>query len=62
MKGKIWYESWTIWANIVGILVIGLQMVLSMNLVIDPEWQALILAVLNLLLRFKTTNGVKLVK
>ena len=55
---KLWFQSWTIWANLIGIVLIILQFVMQINLIIDPEWQALILAIINILLRFKTTTTV----
>ena len=57
---KPFWQSWTIWANIVATVVFVLDRVLQLGLVTDPEVAALLLAVLNLLLRFKTKTGVTL--
>ena len=59
MGVKSWFASTTIWLNLVGIVVIRLQVILGSNLVIDPEIQALILAILNLLNRFRTRSAIK---
>jgi len=59
MGVKSWFASTTIWLNLVGIVVILLQVILGSNLVIDPEIQALILAILNLLNRFRTRSAIK---
>ena len=56
---KLWFQSWTIWANLIGSTVIILQLILQTDLIIDPEWQALILAILNILLRFKTSTALE---
>ena len=57
---KPFYKSKTFWLNIVGILVIVLQYTLSLNLLIDPALQALALAILNILLRFRTDEPIRL--
>lgn len=56
---KPWYKSSTLWLNAAAILAIGLQMVSNSSL-FDPDLQALALAVLNLLNRFRTNTPVKL--
>ncbi len=53
MKEKKWYESSTIWLNIVGVIIIALQMVLQSN-TLNPDVAALILAVLNILNRIRS--------
>ena len=55
---KSFLASSTIWLNAVGIIVIVLQIVTSTSLVVDPEIQALLLAILNLLNRFRTTKRI----
>lgn len=50
---KKWYESTTIWINAAGILLIVLQVVLQTNIGIDPDVQAIILAVINILNRIR---------
>ena len=50
---KMWYQSTTIWINVAGIAVIVLQLLLGMNLGIDPDVQAIILAIINILNRVR---------
>jgi len=57
---KSFLKSKTIWLNIIGLAVIILQSSLSLNLLGDPEYQALALALLNILLRFSTDSPIKL--
>ena len=54
---KPFYRSSTLWLNVVGIAVIAIQFVVDKNLV-DADLQALLLAVLNLANRFRTTGPV----
>jgi hypothetical protein len=56
---KPWYKSSTLWLNIAAIAALGLQYVTNTNL-LDPEFQALVLALLNLLNRFRTSSPVKI--
>lgn len=56
---KPFWKSSTLWLNVVGILVIGLQYITDKNL-LDPDFQTLALAVLNLINRFRTSTPVKL--
>ena len=57
---KPFWKSSTIWLNVVGVLVIVLQLVTSTKLVVDPDVQMVLLAVLNILNRFRTEEPIKL--
>lgn len=57
MNGKKWYESKTLWWNLIGIVAIGLQYIYGAE-VIDAEGQMAILAVINLILRLITTRPI----
>lgn len=56
---KPWYKSSTLWLNVLAFGAIVLQMVTNSDL-LSPDWQALALAVLNLVNRFRTNSPVKL--
>lgn len=60
MATKSWYLSKTLWANIISIIAI---LLVSRGIEIDTESQAVmatcILAVINLILRIKTNQGIK---
>ncbi len=49
---KMWYQSKTLWINILGAVVVLLQYALDQKLV-DPALVTTLLAVLNLVLRLK---------
>ena len=51
--GKKWYLSKTIWANIIALIALVLQVELGKE-VIPAEQQAAILGIINILLRFVT--------
>jgi len=53
------YQSSTLWLNLVGFVIIGLQFLNQLQLPVNAETQALILTVLNFLNRFRTNTGVK---
>lgn len=55
---KKWYRSKTIWANVVGIIAILAQYQTGED-IIPPETQASILAVINVLLRLITKEGIE---
>ena len=57
---KPFWQSKTIILNIVGIIVIFLQVLPNLGLPIDTEFQALILAIVNVLNRFQTSDRVSL--
>lgn len=58
MTDKKWYVSKTLVVNFVAILAILVQLLTSVELPIDPEIQALILAIANAVLRFATNKGI----
>lgn len=53
MKEKKWYQSSTIWINLVGIFTIGLELAVKSNLIPDADVVAIIVSVLNILNRFR---------
>ena len=55
---KPWYHSKTIWLNVIAAIVIIAQM--GFGFVIDPEAQAAIIIVINLILRAATGKGLTL--
>ena len=55
---KKWYESSTILINIIGIIVLALNFIITSNLIPDPEVVALIVAILNILNRFRAPKKV----
>lgn len=54
MESKKFWESKTMIANFLAVIIIGLQIAMSSQM-FDPEVQALLLAAFNLILRMKTT-------
>lgn len=63
VEGVWWAKSWTLWLNIVAFLIPVLEFVTGSNfLPLDPQMYALLLALLNFLLRFKTKQPVTLEK
>lgn len=59
-KAKLFLKSKTIWLNLAGIAVIVLQLVLDTNVIVDVDLQAIALAILNLLVRFRTNEPIRL--
>ena len=58
---KPWYKSWTIIGNIVAILVLVLQATNSVELFgVGTDIQAISVAILNILIRFRTSIGVSI--
>jgi hypothetical protein len=56
-----WFgKSWTIWLNLIAIVIPVLDFVLKTNLIADKDIYALLLAILNILLRFKTKEPISL--
>jgi len=53
---KKWFQSWTLWTNIVGAVCLFLQT--QFGFVVDPKIQGYILFILNVLLRFKTDSPI----
>ena len=56
---KPFWKSSTLWLNAVGITVIGIQFILDKN-ILDADFQTLLLAVLNLINRFRTSSPVSM--
>lgn len=52
IKDKKWYESTTIWINLIGVIVIVLEYFVQSNL-IDPEIGTIILGAINMLNRVR---------
>ena len=59
MKTKAFYESKTFWVNVLGLIVVVLEYIGTINIV-SPEIVASILAVLNLVLRLGVTQNTRL--
>lgn len=55
---KKWYESKTLWLNLIMALGIGTQILTQADLPLDPEWQAFLLAVINAVLRLVTEKRI----
>ena len=54
---KKWYESKTVWINIVAFIALSVQ---SLNgFIISPEEQAALLTIVNLILRVVTNTGIE---
>lgn len=59
MNTKKWYESTTIWINLAGVLVVAIGYVLDFKLVKDTDVVALLMAVANILNRFRAPKKVE---
>lgn len=55
---KMWYESKVLWINIISLMAIVFQIVTNNELVIDAETQALLLGVVNMVLRVVTKDEI----
>jgi len=55
MNTKRWYTSKTLWVNLTAIVALGVQT--EFGYILDAEAQAVILAVINLILRVVTKKG-----
>jgi len=53
LEEKPFWQSSTLWINFLGIVAIALEFALKSNLIPDAEFVALIVAVLNILNRFR---------
>lgn len=58
MEVKKWYQSKTMWVNIIATLAMIVQTYTG-NVVIPVESQALILSLVNIALRFITKSGIE---
>ena len=54
VEAKWYIKSWTVWFNAIALLIPILDVILKYNLIHDKDVYAFVLAVFNLLLRFKT--------
>lgn len=54
-KEKKWFSSTTIWINLIGFLVPILDLLVQTNFIQDKEFYALIIAVINILNRFRVS-------
>ena len=55
---KEWWKSSTLWLNAAGIATMVLDLVVQSNLIPDADVLAIVLAVLNILNRFRTKNPI----
>lgn len=54
---KKWYQSWTIWTNIIAIVLVVINHAVLSGWV-TPEIEAAVIAVANVILRVKTNSGI----
>jgi hypothetical protein len=57
LEGKSWFHSKTLWANLIGIVAITVQK--YTGFLIDAEFQLLLLAVINIIIRKYTRQPIK---
>ncbi len=57
---KNWFQSRTIWFNVVGLVVVILEYLGTINLPVNPEILTIALTVCNAILRFRTDEGIRL--
>ena len=57
---KLFLKSKTFWLNVLGVSIMVAQFVLDKELLIDIDLQALVLAILNILIRFQTNEPIRL--
>ena len=55
---KRFWQSKTIWFNVLAFVIFVLDLVLKTNLIVDKDVLAILVAVFNLALRFKTDRGI----
>lgn len=60
LDAKWFLSSWTLWLNTVAVLIPVLDILLKANFIQDKDVYALLLALFNILLRFKTKQPVSL--
>ncbi len=53
MKEKKWYQSSTMWINLAGVVAVALDMVIDAKLIPDADVIAIMVAVLNIVNRFR---------
>lgn len=57
---KPWYQSTTIWLNVVPILVVLLDAILQTNMIHDKDLLAIVVATANILNRLRTAQRINL--
>ena len=62
VEKKYWFQSSTIWINLVGILVVVVDLIVKTNLIPDPDVIAIIVSILNILNRFRVPKAVQPIK
>lgn len=58
MQTKPFWMSSTLWINVAGVVALVLNILLATNKVVDPDIIAVIVAVLNILNRFRSQGTV----
>lgn len=53
---KPFWESTTLWINLAGVIVIIIQTVVTNNIVVDKDLVAILLAIMNIVNRFRNTS------
>jgi len=56
LKSKPFWQSSTLWINGLGVLVVVLELVVNTNLIPDADVVAILVAVLNIVNRFRVKN------
>lgn len=59
IETKKWYQSSTLWINLIGVVAVVLDLVVKTNLIPDADVVTIIVAVLNILNRFRAPTIVK---
>ena len=57
-----WWESKTIWINLVGILLIVLELVVNNNLIPDAEITSIVLSLINILRRVNAPAKIEVIE
>ena len=60
VKTKAFWQSSTLWINVIGVVAVVLTMVVNSGIVEDTEVVALIVAVLNIANRFRKVEKINL--
>ena len=55
---KPFWQSTTLWINVAGVVALILNVVLATNKIVDPDIIAILVAVLNILNRFRSQGTV----
>lgn len=62
VKAKFFWQSSTFWINFLGIVVIALEFVVQSNLIPDADVVAIVVAVLNLINRWRAPKIIQPLK